>query len=232
MLSESSLLQFYLLLARTLLALSLIRPIRQLTPFSARLGISLALAIAVFPTTLTEQLTLTIVLGELLLVVLRFAPLAIALESFAIAGRVIDLARGAQFAEQVQPQSGARESLFEQLAVHGSLVFLFASCGSTFFSLLVEPLASSRISAARALETVEFFGQALARGLCLAAPVLCISLLIDLAAAFGSRVLGRVNLLFEVLPAKLALGVLFVAWRALSAASAELGFWELLNSGS
>ncbi len=148
--------------------------------------------------------------------VLLAAPLAIAFEVLPMAGRLVDDARGAQFAEQVNPELG-RVSQFQELGnMLVPMVFLntalFPLCSALSRSVSSPITASMSGMPGYAFGVVEYAvraaAAALGESLSYAAPVILICLLLDFSIGLMSRFLTRINLNHELVPLKLVLGIL------------------------
>lgn len=141
------------------------------------------------------------------------APLAFSLESLAVCGRLMDLGRGESTGGQLNPALGVQTSTQEQLMRLLSACLIFSGGA---YQVLLEfsfKLGSVQLSAqwlgqSAALKNLIILSDALMLGIGLAAPVLLSSLVFDLGAGLISRVLGRLNLVFELLPLKLLVGLL------------------------
>jgi len=153
---------------------------------------------------------------ELLTGVAWGLPFALIVEAIPTAGRIADVSRGAQFAEQVSPGFGSADSVLESLGVYLALLVIFPLGG---YHLLLHPILTSApelagllvesdsvLSGKQALTFIAVSSKAITLGFALAAPVVVFSLLLDIAGALLSRSLSRVNVLFELMPMKMLLG--------------------------
>lgn len=139
--------------------------------------------------------------------------LAFLLECIPLAGKLIDLCRGAQYSEQVLPELGERSSPFETMGILLSGCLMFSPLGyEILFShaLNLMPrawntLENSLLSAYHLLQSSFSFA------LLIAAPVLLTSLLLDTGSALLSRYLNRTNMSFELLGSKMCLGIAIFA---------------------
>jgi|GEM_PF-4601390 len=159
--------------------------------------------------------------GLLLLVVQQFLygallalPIALILELLPMLGRLIDTARGAQFAEQLNPALGERVSTLEELSSMMIPLFLFSSVAfEQVLALLIasfdqrnpaqELFAWSSVSKLLALSV-----RSLTVALSLAAPVLILSLLLDFVHGLTGRFLARLHLEGEWSTIRLLLGLI------------------------
>lgn len=196
---------------RFMLVFSLVRPLRLLIPGPVRALIALAVALPLFPRTITQIPSIGTVLGaELVAAGLLILPLAIVAEVLPTAGRVADVSRGAQFSEQLLPGGEQRASLLEQAAV-------FAVAALAFLSPLYQQIIR-RIVLSEPTRNYEQFSeylitlstQAIATGVLIAAPIIIASLTVDGATALLSKTLNRNNMSYELLPLKLICGLLIL----------------------
>ncbi|MCB0344853.1 MAG: flagellar biosynthetic protein FliR [Bdellovibrionales bacterium] len=150
------------------------------------------------------------------------APVAFALESLAVCGRLLDLGRGENIGGQMNPALGSQTSAQEQLYRLLSACLIFS--GGAYQALLsaasglkLGELPAEGLDWSHAVKLLSTLYEALILGLVLACPVLLASLVFDICAGLISRVLGRVNIVFEFLPLKLVFGLLIsslVIWTA------------------
>ena len=152
------------------------------------------------------------------------SPCAIALEAVVHGGRLVDTARGAQFAEQIVPGSEDAASLLEQMAMLLCCQAVFVWRGyQPFLQVMLRSLAdfppASVMIGERGQGTAAVFGeqliwfseQVLRASMFLAVPVIVCSLIIDLAGGVLSRICPRANAAFEFLPIKMVLGLVLLA---------------------
>jgi len=141
-------------------------------------------------------------------------PFALALECLPFAGRLSDVSRGVQFAEQALGNLAARSSLLEGLA-------------EMFILLLILPLGGLELVQGELFEVFKVGYQAnldkrwfelclqisassFSVGFSLALPVVGVALLLDICIVSLSRSIGRVNLSFELMGLKACSGLLLV----------------------
>jgi flagellar biosynthesis protein FliR len=146
--------------------------------------------------------------------ILQALPLALALESFALCGRMIDVSRGAQLAEQLFPGSLVRQSVCENAFLLAGFVLVFASGGYQFLILnLVNSLSVLELGNLKQapvfdiLAIIKVSSQAIEYGICLALPVVILCWLVDILGAVASRMFERLNLMLEITLIKLILGL-------------------------
>jgi type III secretory pathway component EscT len=143
-------------------------------------------------------------------------PLAIAVQSLVMSARIVDTTRGAQFSEQVAPENGYKTSSLEGAAALFVLVIAFTYGGYQIlvmslyesFKIIQIGLSFDFLSNLNLISILSLSQKAISIGLLIAAPVVAIMFLIDFSAALISRSLGRVNIVFELMPLKMALGVI------------------------
>ena len=234
-----ALLSFFLTFLRAYAFLSVVSAARVYLRRIGMLAVAAALALCVFPEgTLSTEYDkshwslLLLAARELWLGALLALPVAIAVESFLMAGRIADVTRGAQFSEQVAPGLAARVSPCESVAM--LLVLLAAlSLGGYRFVLLglfgdfqpadsIEGMGAFPFAGSSVREWVQLSAKAIAAGLCAAAPVLLGSCLVEFAGVLSSRVLQRVSVSFELFPLKLLIGFAIFAWLCLEPPAALL----------
>ena len=154
-------------------------------------------------------------------------PLALSLECLPMAARAADVSRGAQFGEQLNPNLGVNLSPFESIALLAALVFVFVAGGYQFgIELLTASVTATHQSGTNVgsfifdrgaiMGMISLSAKAIALGISIAAPVILFSFFLDLAASVLSRALQRINVVFELLPAKLLLGTMIFAYACLS----------------
>lgn len=141
-------------------------------------------------------------------------PFALALECLPFAGRMSDVSRGVQFAEQALGNLAARSSLLEGLA-------------EMFILLLILPLGGLdliqndlfKVFAVDYLFDIDkrwfelcllISSSSFSVGFSLALPVFGATLLLDICIVSLSRSIGRVNLSFELMGLKACCGLLLV----------------------
>lgn len=140
-------------------------------------------------------------------------PFAVALECIPFVGRLSDVSRGMQFAEQSFGPLASRSSLLESFANLFLLVLIFS------FEAYLQPLQSflrhlisspqSLTLSPSAFEQVYFLSsKAFQLGLFIALPVVLFLLLFDISIVFVARSFAKVNLNFELLGFKAMIGLL------------------------
>ena len=191
---------------------------------------SLALPALMFDT--EDYSTPIIFLSEVIYGASLALPIALLFYLLPYAGRLIDTYRGAQFGELVLPGSGDKVTMLENIAGLISIfIFLSPVVSSQIFPRLVSPLVVQNIDSGEWISGIVYlFGDVLVLGFCLAAPIGISCFILDMAAAIVSKSAKRVNLVFELLSAKLLLGLLILL--AVIFLGGQLGqFDRILSSG-
>ena len=236
----------FLLLLRIYTALVVLAKLAALIPVPARLALASALALAgsiahansrtLVP--LPEELLggIAAAATETVRGVLLAAPLGIALEMLPTAGRIADVCRGNQMAEQLLPDLSERVSPLELLTAMMACLFCFqtGAAHTLFASLMAEPIAAADLFAAAyqgssliALETLlRLSALTIQSGLFIAAPVLAACALLDVLAVGIGRLIPRVAVTSELAALRLVLGILVFAVCA-GGGSVEPRFEEL-----
>lgn len=195
---------------------------------------------------------LSLAAHEALCGIIIAAPLRLALSALPLSGRLIDTLRGAQFAEQVFIDLGEAQSLLESAAnlLIPVILFSFGALHLLILALLNSLTAPALGFGKPLLELLPALvahteplllcaNQSFKAALFAAAPVLGCCLLLDLGACLLSRVLGRINMLFELMPLRmllalcvLAAGVPSFSWHAVEYLRAVSDYTlELARSG-
>jgi flagellar biosynthesis protein FliR len=196
------------------MGLTIIPAIREFLPTSVRLVTAGALTIVATNQTFTWDSSLnashsaSIVVGVALVCV----PIAFATESIAVAGRLIDLSRGAQVVEQTLTDH-SRVSLLEQMAKLVAVVWIFAIDGQQFATLLLKVLSHSTSTSLSIPSSLKIFAEGLYCGMYIAAPFFALALLIDCSSMWLAKFAPRLTISNELLPVKLCLLSLCLALR-------------------
>jgi flagellar biosynthesis protein FliR len=137
-------------------------------------------------------------------------PLALALECFPFAGRLSDISRGTQFAEQALGPIASRSSLLEGFCEMLVLTLIFplggfeAVCGDLIKLFVFE----SPVKMNSPEFAIRVSSESLQYGLFLAIPVVISSLCLDFCILSLSRHLPRVNISFECMGLRACLGLI------------------------
>lgn len=135
-------------------------------------------------------------------------------------GRILDLARGANMANILAPQTGEQVSLMGEIQFQFSIVLFFLLDGHHFFlralfkSFELVPLEDFPGFVQHAKTSALFVawasGQVFVIALLLAAPVLVATLLADLVFGIINRVSPQINVFFLAQPVKMIAGLVVV----------------------
>ncbi|MCA9671248.1 MAG: flagellar biosynthetic protein FliR [Myxococcales bacterium] len=237
--AERALLALILLMAR-LVPLFWVAPMfgGRLVPAPVRVGLSLAIALLIFPSVapaldglsaMAPALVVMLVAKEVLVGFALGFVTSLVFHAAAAAGALVDGARGAQSAEATLPQSGARTTVLGNLHVQLAIVIFFALGGHrVFFVAVAHGYAAIPPAALPTIKGVASFGALCIRlsadvilvGLALAAPVVVALALGDLTLGWINRFAPQINVYFMAMPAKalLGIGVLAIAAPLLLAA--------------
>ncbi len=168
-------------------------------------------------------------------------PWALCAEMPTMIGRLWDVLRGAQFAEQVTPEAGEGDSSLEALGTFCAGMAIVSFGGLHQLILALWEISKMR---AKFFRETELFSSAVVSSvlydsarimqtvLSCVAPLLIICLALDLICTVGLRFLGRANVMFEVLTLKLAFGLLIgVVLLSAKAGWVELCFSSVVSYG-
>ncbi|MDR2337766.1 MAG: flagellar biosynthetic protein FliR [Deltaproteobacteria bacterium] len=222
---------FFLLFVRFFSALIIFSILRTYLKISGILALALGLSFfclslidfsQVSSAGLSNPELVFLTLREIWIGILQALPLALALESFALTGRMVDVSRGAQLAEQLFPGSLVRMSVCENAFLLAGFVLVFASGGYQFLILnLIDSLTILELGNLKQaavfdiLQIIKTSSRAIEYGICLALPVVILCWLVDILGAVASRMFEKLNLMMEITLIKLilGLGVLVIASR-------------------
>ena len=178
----------------------------------------------------TGKLVLSL-MQQILMGVLLAAPLAIAIESFPLVGRIADLLRGTQFAEQVAPNLGNRVSALESA---GTLLGCYLALASGGYSVLITAIKLSLANRGifRQVSEITFDGMEFVRlsadtlslGIVIAAPLIVAAILFEFSLVVASRFQLRTNLSSDLSPLKLICGLLLLAFALSESSNGETLF--------
>ncbi|MCC6221252.1 MAG: flagellar biosynthetic protein FliR [Deltaproteobacteria bacterium] len=233
----NAILFFVLLFLRSYTFISTFSFIRTLLGAGGRTAASIALTCALLSRGDVSQMAHTgassvgatpfflLAVKEVFLGFIIAAPIALALESLVMAGRIADVARGAQYGEQLDLSFGMGMSVAQRITSYSLALFALSSCGYPLAYRILEhsviwPLEvfgrSGILNLLGERAILESFillaGQAISWGLLLAAPVVFASLIVDIITAFLSKALPRVSAVQELMPVKLLLGLSLLIW--------------------
>ncbi|MBL7662277.1 flagellar biosynthetic protein FliR [bacterium] len=212
-----------LVLVRVFCLLSVIPILRSALRPSGILILALVVAVYLLPELELKhaiELNLTTLfywaLQQALLGILWGIPLAIISEVLAVAARMIDFARGANYGEQVNPEIGSQASVLEHLMSPLTLACVFATGGYMVcvdliaFSFKHFPLSQplSVVGLGFLFESVRVYSHVFLAAVVIASPVLLFSFVVDLVSGISARMFqGRVSLAAEYTNLKLIAGL-------------------------
>lgn len=191
-------------------------------PLSARLALTLAVALIAPTAMATDRVPETtlaagvVLVGEFAVGVLLVMPVRVALGALEMAGAVIDLQTGAAAAAVIDPTTQVPHSVMAGALELLGLTLFFAF---GLHTLAVQGLVGSYavLPDAGALlhldpgSVFELIGTLFALALLVVAPVIVALLLADVLLAYGARLMPQANVYFIGLPVKLALGMFILA---------------------
>jgi flagellar biosynthetic protein FliR len=192
------------------------------TPVAMRIGLTVLLAIVLaplvsVPTNLTAM--------SLVLVLAREAAIGLAL-AFAIrillfgaelAGHLSGYQLGLSLGALIDPQTGVRNNVLALLYANVTVVVLLATnahhslLGALADSYAALPVGIGGVDAALADHAARMLGLVFVFGVRLAAPVLVVLLLIEIALGLMARVAPALNVMLAGAPVRLVVGLLLVA---------------------
>jgi type III secretion protein T len=162
---------------------------------------------------------------EIAIGVLVGLPFAVVVEAFQQAARLIDVTRGTQYGEQINPLLGTEVSALEGLmsVLIGAALFASGAYRSVLAvlqrSIELEGIGVARLpsfATAEQLrsyesELLQLIFQTLESAILWAFPVIILSLLLDTLGGCLSRFLGRIGVVVDVLAVKVCLALFLVA---------------------
>lgn len=141
---------------------------------------------------------------------------AIVLEVFQIAAQVVSIQAGFGFASTIDPSSGADSTVLLSLAQITSGLLFYATGADRLLvraladSLRICPPESFAVKSSWADAIIRFSSSIFGSGLRLAAPVIALLLLTDVALSVLGRVQAQIQLVTLTMPAKLAASMLLM----------------------
>jgi flagellar biosynthesis protein FliR len=153
-------------------------------------------------------------LREIWIGVLQALPLALVLESFALTGRMVDVSRGAQLAEQLFPGSVVRMSVCENAFwLAGFTVFFAGGWYQLFMVNIVDSFSVLQLGNLQQevvfdiVQIIKTSGLAIQNGILLSLPVVILCWLVDIFGTVAGRMFERLNITIEITMVKLVLGL-------------------------
>lgn len=220
-------LEQFLLIATRMLGFSLIAPvfsIRQI-PVQVRVGLGVLLAALLLPVLSLDPavvpqhwlLYISLVVKEMAIGLLIGFTAAVVFNSIRTAGEIIDLQTGLSMANLFDPQTGTSTSLLGQfLTVLGTLIFLQLDGHHMLLAALADsyrliPLGAGSFGGLVTAALVHVFVGMFALALRLAAPVLAVLLISEVALALVARTVPQLNVFILGFPLKIGLSIGFLA---------------------
>ena len=204
------------LCVRFFCSLIVFQQLRSYLKISGILGLSFVLTVLCLPdlsqVVLPSLSTLEIIvigMREAWLGVLLALPFALALESLAVSGRVFDLSRGAQLAEQLYPGLSGRQSVFENTLLLAGFAIIFESGGYQFFITKLVEFTSVFKTCGEFNVVLDVYGlikisaAAIGQGVLIALPIMTVSFLLDIFGGAIGKVLEKANIVTEITLIKL-----------------------------
>lgn len=198
--------------------------LQGLTPLF-KVGSALALAVVIFPTAgLNAPLPEGIwafglaVISETGVGLLMGMAVTMVLNSIKMAGSLIDLQIGYAMANIVDPVNGAMSTLISQYLYLLGLVFYLMMDGHYTLILALAksyelvPLSAADFSGSVSLVLLKIFAGAFTVAFQVAAPILAVLLITDLALGFLTRTTPQINVFLTGFPVKIAVGLLTISF--------------------
>lgn len=251
---ESPIIALFLLFIRHSLIIVCIRPLRGIIGLSGVFVFSLILSIWIFPEEVfLPEISLIIksdlglkIIKEIILGLTLGMLLSLIFEIIPFIGRLIDTFRGVQFAEQVAPELGTRDSLLESYG--GYLVIWFFFSGvyiKEWIWLLVKiessyPLytvfnhdlkLSSGVLFKDRVMIESFVGEFFTSTLLILVPLILLSLGFELVLSILQKLNSKFNIGFELCLLRAGMGVFFLSYLVYSGTQAPEMLQALTKSG-
>ncbi len=211
---------------------------RKSIPAMVKVGLSLGLALAAFPSVLQVDLTTYRTLPLLLCMVkevfagyLIGAIVSLFMSIFHIGGNVMDLQTGLGMATLYDPASNSQISLIGNIVtiLYSMLFFITNShvrlLGIAAQSFYIVPLGHRLMQPAAAIYIVEMFSHILAYAIQLALPIIVTQIVVEVAVGILMRMVPQINVFVINLQVKLGVGILVI----LTIMPAMVKYLEKLN---
>jgi flagellar biosynthesis protein FliR len=196
----------------------------------------LALAFVLFPfvrhdvqpVALNPGSLFPIVVGELVFGIVFSLSMLLVISAFSFAGELISFEMGLGFAQVADPQTGAESSILSVFAQLIALMVFFAlNAHHVVLKLIIEsfrtiPVGTFAIDAALFTKIVILSGQLFVLAIKLAAPVISVLILTQLAMGLMSKFAPQINILTTSFPLTIGVGLVIlsftvVIWRDMAA---------------
>ena len=191
-------------------------------PGLVKMGLSLALAVIVFPVVSTAAGNITMdgwdyvfaLLREVLVGLTLGFVTSLVLNALMYAGSLIDMHIGFFMSSIFDPMSGSMAAIMSRfLHLLGLAVLLGFNGHHIIIAALVKsyqvvPVNSAKVSAAAALLLIKVFGQMIVIGVQIAAPLIAVMLIIDVTLGLLARTAPQINVFMLGFPIKIVFGLL------------------------
>lgn len=191
-------------------------------PATVRVGLTVLLAVLLAPiVTVPASASATVLVASLLREMAIGLALALAIRGLIagaeFAGHYTGLQVGLSMGSLIDPQTGVRNNIVALL--YGSLAVIicfFLNLHHALLRALVEsyellPIGLGGVSPSLAESVAELFGMIIVLGVRIAAPVVVVLLLVEVALGLLARVAPALNVMIAGLPVRMAVGLLVVA---------------------
>jgi flagellar biosynthetic protein FliR len=192
-------------------------------PGQVKIGLAVLLTLLIFPALpgphlnlLPDSLlgTIVVVLGEVFVGLAMGFVTALTFSAFRVAGELADLHMGFTMAVLIDPHTGARTSLMgEFFYLVGILLLLAANAHHHLLAGLIQsyqilPLGAVAFSGFTANHVVDLLTAMFSMAFRIAAPVIAVLLITDLALGMVARTVPQLNVFIFGFPLKAALGIM------------------------
>ncbi len=240
----------FLLVLRHTCMIACIRPLRGLLGVSGVMVLSLAVSLWLYPVTildaesslLQEMSLVSLIIKEVVLGVGVGLVCALFFEVLPFVGRLIDTFRGVQFAEQIAPELGPRDSLLESYGGYFTLWFFFAGLYArewvALLSLVEETFPVIKVPESTALNLFHhrsllesFVGDFFTISLIVVMPLVLLSLSFELLLSVLQKLNTKFSLGVELSLLRGGMGVFFLCYLLYSGTQAPKQLHQLTASG-
>jgi len=191
-------------------------------PARARLGLTVLLALMLAPAVAVPVLSQSVGLGVLVARELAIGlALALAVRTLVagaeLAGHLTGTQLGLSMGAVINPQSGVRNTLIAALYTNLALLTFFAVNGHHMFlrtlmqSYVALPIGAGHVDASLARTVTQMLGVVFVLGVRLAAPVIVVLLIVEVAFGLITRAAPTLNIMAVGTPVRLLIGLLVVA---------------------
>jgi len=215
---------FFLVFLRSL-AFMMAGPLYTLRglPSLVKIGFALILAVVVFPLVEVRDFQDTWMycvacLGETVTGLLLGTAVTMIINSIKMAGQLIDFQIGYSMANLVDPATGTSTTLLGQyLYLLGLMFFLmvdghYTLIAALFGSYQLVPLGMASLGEGAAVSFMHIFAKTFVYALQVAAPIIAVLLIADLALGFLTRTTPQINVFLTGFPVKMIVGLLTLSF--------------------